>query len=161
MINPIKNKRIYQNCMLLLFIAGIMIACDKQTVYHAFQTLPQEGWKRKDTLFFHVSVPDLQAHYKLTVEVRNRNDYPYQNLFLSIGCVGPENDWQSADTLQVLLADKEGIWLGDGWSGLYQSAFPVGDIKIGKAGDYLFKIAYTLPDHQLSGINDVGIKIER
>ena len=59
------------------------------------------------------------------------------------------------------MADKEGIWKGDGWGGLYQSAFPAGNIRIEKSGNYLFKVAYTLSDDILPGINDVGIKLQR
>ena len=161
MTNRLKNKRTYLKYILLLFIAGASGACDKQTVYHTFRSIPQEGWKRQDTLFFNVIVPDSQTYYKLTLEVRNRNTYPYQNIGLSVCCDGPEATRLQADTLEAVLADKEGIWKGDGWGGLYQSAFPAGNIRIEKPGNYLFKVAYTLPDDILPGINDVGIKLQR
>lgn len=161
MTNRLKNKRTYLKYIFLLFIAGASGACDKQTVYHAFRSIPQEGWKRQDTLFFNVIVPDSQTYYKLTLEVRNRNIYPYQNIGLSVCCNGPEATRLQADTLEAVLADKEGIWKGDGWGGLYQSAFPAGNIRIEKPGNYLFKVAYTLPDDILPGINDVGIKLQR
>ena len=98
---------------------------------------------------------------KLTVEIRNRSTYPYQNINLSVCYDSPELKKLQTDTLTAVLADKEGIWKGDGWGGLYQSAFPAGNIKIGKPGEYLFKVAYTLPDSLLPGINDVGIKLQR
>lgn len=161
MTNRLKNKRTYLKYIFLLFITSALGACDKQTVYHAFRSIPQEGWKRQDTLFFNVIVPDSQTYYKLTLEVRNRNTYPYQNIGLSVCCDGPEAARLQADTLEAVLADKEGIWKGDGWGGLYQSAFPAGNIRIEKSGNYLFKVAYTLPDDILPGINDVGIKLQR
>ena len=65
------------------------------------------------------------------------------------------------DTLELRLADNAGIWLGDGWGGLYQSTLPAGFIRIGKAGEYRFKIIHLLPDEVLPGINDVGIKLKR
>lgn len=157
-----KNKKPYLKSILLLFIVSALSACDRQqTVYHAFQSIPQEGWLKKDTLFFNVEVPDSQTYYKLSVEVRNRNNYPYQNLNLSIGYDGPEVPASPADTLNVVLATKEGIWTGDGWGGLYQSAFPAGSIRIAKSGTYHFKVTYTLPDEKLQGLNDIGLKIER
>lgn len=111
--------------------------------------------------FFNVAVPDSQTYYKLIVEIRNRSTYPYQNINLSVCYDSPELKKLQTDTLTAVLADKEGIWKGDGWGGLYQSAFPAGNIKIGEPGDYLFKVAYTLPDSLLPGINDVGIKLQR
>ena len=93
--------------------------------------------------------------------VGNDSTYPYQNINLSVCYDSPELKKLQTDTLTAVLADKEGIWKGDGWGGLYQSAFPAGNIKIGKPGEYLFKVAYTLPDSLLPGINDVGIKLQR
>ncbi len=156
-----RNKKGYLKCIILLFIASVIIACDKYTVYHTFQSIPQKGWLRQDTLLFDVIVPDSQTYYKLSVEIRNRNNYPYQNLSLSICYDGPEINKLPADTLKATLANKEGIWQGDGWGGLYQSTFSIGSIKITKSGTYLFKVAYTLPDEILPGINDIGIKLER
>lgn len=161
MTNRFKNKTKHLKYIILLFIVGALGACDKQTVYHAFQSIPQEGWKRQDTLLFNVAVPDSQTYYKLIVEIRNRSTYPYQNINLSVCYDSPELKKLQTDTLTAVLADKEGIWKGDGWGGLYQSEFPAGNIKIGKPGDYLFKVAYTLPDSLLPGINDVGIKLQR
>lgn len=161
MTNLLKNKVLCLKGIVLLFVASLLNACDKQTAYHSFRPLPSEGWLREDTLFFDVKVTDSLTYYKLSLEVRNRSDYPYQNLPLSI-CYTTEHALPlPADTLQLILADKEGIWKGDGWGGLYQAAFPAGSIRIGKPGTYRFKVAYVLPDESLRGINDIGIKLER
>lgn len=161
MISLFKNKRFCQNSIILLLVAGALSACDKQTVYHTFHSLPIEGWQRKDTLFFNVEIPDSLTYYKLSIEVRNRNDYPYQNIDLSVSHDSTDAHSLPADTLHLTLADKKGIWKGDGWGGLYQTSFPAGSVRIGKAGTYLFKIAYTLPDETLQGINDIGIKLRK
>ena len=134
---------------------------DKQTVYHSFQSLPTEGWLREDTLSFDVKVTDSLTYYKLSLEVRNRSNYPYQNLPLSICYTTADSIPSPTDTIQLILADKEGIWKGDGWGGLYQTAVSAGSVRIGKPGTYLFKVAYTLPDERLQGINDIGIKLKR
>lgn len=161
MTNLPKNKRLHLKGIILLFIVSALSACDKQTVYHTFQAIAQEGWLKEDTLFFNVEVPDSQTYYKLSIEIRNKNNYPYQNLGLSICYDGPEIVKLPADTLNAILATKEGIWKGDGWGGLYQSILPVGSIKIDRAGTYHFKVAYTLPDKSLQGINDIGLHIKR
>ena len=106
MTNRFKNKTKHLKYIILLFIVGALGACDKQTVYHAFRSVPQEGWKRQDTLFFDVAVPDSQTYYKLTVEIRNRNTYPYQNINLSVGYEDPESKRVQVDTLKAVLASK-------------------------------------------------------
>lgn len=159
MINLFKNRSSYLKGILILFVVSVWSACDKQIVYHAFQPLPTQGWQREDTLFFRVEVPDSLTYYKFSVEIRNNNNYPYQNLPLSICYSSPDAIALPADTLQLTLANPEGIWKGDGIGGLYQSAFPAGSIRIGRPGIYLFKVIYTLPDESLQGINDIGLKL--
>lgn len=161
MTNRLKNRNLFPIGVILLFVASLLSACDKQTVYHSFQSLPTEGWLRKDTLSFNVKVTDSLTYYKLSLEVRNRSNYPYQNLPLSICYTTADSIPSPADTIQLILADKEGIWKGDGWGGLYQTAVSAGSVRIGKPGTYLFKVAYTLPDEKLQGINDIGIKLKR
>ena len=161
MKNLLKNKTSLLKSLILLFIAGFHTACDEQTVYHSFQSLPTEGWQRNDPLVFNVSVADSATLYNVSVEVRNRNNYPYQNLPLLVYYDSPEAPNIKRDTLELRLADNAGIWLGDGWGGLYQSTLPAGFVRIGKAGEYRFKIIHLLPDEVLPGINDVGIKLKR
>ena len=161
MTNRLKNRNLCLKGIILLFAASLLSACDKQTVYHSFQSLPTKGWLRKDTLSFDVEVTDSLTYYKLSLEVRNRNNYPYQNLPLSISYTDGDSIPSATDTIQLILADKEGIWKGDGWGGLYQTATSAGSIRIKSPGTYRFKVAYTLPDESLQGINDIGIKLER
>ena len=159
--NKVNSNKANVKGIILLFVASLLSACDKQTVYHSFQSLPTEGWLREDTLSFDVKVTDSLTYYKLSLEVRNRSNYPYQNLPLSICYTTADSIPSPTDTIQLILADKEGIWKGDGWGGLYQTAVSAGSVRIGKPGTYLFKVAYTLPDERLQGINDIGIKLKR
>lgn len=157
----LKNKKTLLKSFALLFIAGFYVACDEQTVYHSFQSLPTDGWQRSDTLFFNATVADSATRYRISVEVRNRSNYPYQNLPVLLCHDNPEGTDPKKDTLELKLADSAGIWLGDGWGGLFQSTFPAGSIPIEKPGEYHFKIIHLLPDEVLPGINDIGIKLER
>lgn len=162
MTNLLKNSNSCLKGIILLFVASTLAACDKQTIYHSYQSLPAEGWRKKDTLSFNVEVPDSFTYYKLSIEVRNRNDYPYQNMNLSIRYIAPTDTISlPADTIQFSLADKEGKWKGTGWGSLYQSEFSIGSVRIGKPGNYQFKIAYTFPDQSLNGVNDIGIKLKK
>ena len=104
MKNQPKNKTSLLKSLILLFIASFYTACDEQTVYHSFQSLPTEGWQRNDTLFFNVSVADSATLYNVSVEVRNRNNYPYQNLPLLIYYDSPD-----LLTMQVFGQEMAGV----------------------------------------------------
>lgn len=161
MTNRFKNRSLCLKGILLLSVASLLSACDGQVVYHSFQSLPTTGWLRNDTLSFDVEVTDSLTYYKLFVEVRNRNNYPYQNLPLAIRYIAEDSIASPTDTIQLILADKDGIWKGDGWGGLYQTAMAAGSIRIGRSGTYHFQVTHALPDENLPGINDIGIRLER
>lgn len=147
---------------LLLPIASLLFgACNGQTVFHSFQSLPDRGWQCQDTVDFYVNVPDSFTTYRLQVEIRNNTNYPYQNLPLSLTTYNADTLQVSTDTLQLILANKQGKWTGKGWGGLYQTSIPAGSVSIEKAGTYRFLITYTLPDSLLKGISDVGIRLDR
>jgi len=161
MKRKIRSNTFLPKALLLLLVASIYIACNKQTLYYSFQSIPTQGWSQKDTLNFEIQISDSTTFYNLFVEIRNRNNYPYQNLPLLLQYFVPQNKKARTDTLNLTLADKEGAWKGSGWGGLYQIESPARKIRIDKAGKYRIKIISLLPDTLLPGINDVGIKIER
>ena len=161
MTSRLKHKATRLAESMLLPVATLLLgACNGQTVYHSFQSLSDKGWLRQDTLNFEVAVPDSFTTYRLFVEVRNQTDYPYLNLPLSITERDTALQVLSTDTVQLMLATPQGHWTGQGWGGMYQTAFPAGRITLKEAGTYRFQIVYTLPDTLLKGISDVGIRID-
>ena len=91
-----------------------MAACNENTVYHSYQSLPDEGWGKSDTL-----------------------------------------------SITINLADSTGRWIGNGWGSIYQSAVFIKSVRPLYPANYTFKIMNGMKDEKLSGINDIGIRIER
>lgn len=147
--------------LFLLLVAGAFTACDRQIVYYSCRSLPIEGWRKEDTLRFEVVVPDSQTVYKLSVELRNRDNYPYQNIALSVCYDTPDSLSAPADSLLFTLTDAQGHWNGRGLNNLYTYQWDAGDVPIGKSGTYLFKLSPLFPDELLEGVNDVGIRLDR
>ncbi|MBQ8674289.1 MAG: gliding motility lipoprotein GldH [Bacteroides sp.] len=160
---------------MLPLLASLLMACgERQTVYHAYHTLPMEGWHRQDTLPFDIPLPDSLATYRLSVEVRHRGNYPYRNLRLLLCHEDAPDRHPSQDSLNLLLATPTGRWTGDGLSGLYQNSFPVGPIRIAslpslpspqdttiRCKHFRLHLHHLLPDSLLPGLSDIGIKVER
>ncbi len=156
------SNRYLKKIILLLSVAAAVCSCKSdETVYYSFQPVPTRGWQPNDTITFSVQVPDSQTTYRLYIGVRNRNDFAYRDLELSVSCIAPGNHAQPVRNLGLRLADDDGFWLGIGIGALYQSCIPACHIPIDSAGTYYFKLAHTLPDSLLKGINDIGIKLER
>lgn len=154
-------RSLLRNSLLCLLAAWIMTACDSRTVYHTYLPIPQKGWGKSDTLFFHVPVNDSLTLLHLTAGVRNESNYPYRNLYLFISHNLEDSAKWETDTLEVELTDKEGRWRGTGWGSLYQSTLPMKSIGIRRAGSYTIKVTHGMKDEVLKGISDIGIKIDK
>ena len=155
-----KMKSLLKNSICMLLTTWVLTACDENTVYHSYQSTPPDGWKKSDTLFFNVPLKVSLANLRLSVGVRNSSNYPYQNLNILIHYNLEDSTIWKTDTLKFILTDREGKWTGTGWGSLYQSALPLKDCFVKHPGNYTFKIVHEMKNEQLTGISDVGLKIE-
>ena len=99
-----------------LFLIGtivIFISCDNSIVFEKYKSFENQEWNTDSLLSFDYTITDTISTYKLVLNVRHSVEYEYQNLFLFV------NSDSSRDTIELLLADKSGKWLGSG----------VGDIR--------------------------------
>lgn len=154
-------KALLRNSSLLLLTAWLTTACIEHTVYHSYQSIPAKGWGKSDTLLFRIPIADSLKTLRLTAEVRNKNEYAYQDFYLIVSHNLQDSTVFQTDTLKFILADKDGKWQGTGWGGLFQSALPLETTVARYAGNYTFKVAQGMKDETLMGITDVGIKIEK
>jgi gliding motility-associated lipoprotein GldH len=66
------------------------------------------------------------------------------------------------DSIECYLADQRGKWLGSGIGSIME--MPVlyqQKIRFKKVGVYHYKIAHGMRDSILSGINDIGMRVEK
>jgi gliding motility-associated lipoprotein GldH len=99
--------------------------------------------------------------YDVYVNIRNRGDYPYQNLWLFLNKTTPDS-LQSKDSIECYLADKRGKWLGTGIGSIKE--MPVlykQNVRFNKPGIYRYKIVQGMRDSILKGINDIGMRVEK
>ena len=143
----------------LLIIA--CYSCNSDAVYQKNYEIEQGIWHYKNKLEFEVNVTDTLSLNDFYISLRNTNDYPYQNLYLYIKTILPNNRI-AMDTVECILADDKGKWLGSG----------LGDIKSNKilfrkelrfvnAGKYLFIIQHGMRKEELEGVIDVGLIIQK
>ena len=77
------------------------------------------------------------------------------------GCLTADSLQLPPDTLDIFLANDDGGWLGTGLGNYYQLSQFVGSVHIRKPGTYTFQVTCLLPDTVVTGINDIGIRLER
>jgi gliding motility-associated lipoprotein GldH len=88
-------------------------------------------------------------------------EYPYRNLYLFIHENLLDSTVWRTDTIAVNLADSTGRWTGNGWGSIYQTAVFVKSVRPLHPGNYTVKIVHGMQDEKLTGLNDVGIRIEK
>lgn len=129
-------------------------------MYHSYNPISEQGWAKSDTLLFHVNIPDSLTTYKVSVEIRNNNSYPYKNLYLFVSNNTKDSTIFATDTIKYVVAEESGKWIGTGFGTLYQSGQTIGKFVPLHPGKYIFKVVHGMKDRLLQGISDVGLRIE-
>ncbi|MDR2919514.1 MAG: gliding motility lipoprotein GldH [Tannerella sp.] len=134
-------------------------SCTSTDFYNQYQII-DEKWEKEKEFYFTFEIEDNSSLYNLSVEIRNNNSYPYQNLWLF--CteeqpVGPI--WR--DTIECTLADDFGKWYGTGMSIFHQSIPIRTTYKFPYKSQYTFSIRQGMRDSNLQGIEEIGVRIEK
>jgi gliding motility-associated lipoprotein GldH len=157
----LKNKAL---CALLcVFLAIAYTSCDHREIYYNFRELKNTEWAQNDTLFFDIdsTLFELNRPYRMSIEVTNNVNYPYQNIWFFVQ-MNLENDSTFSNiSKEYLLADEFGKWKGSGFGSLYQLSLPMDDIVFKEKRNYRVKIEHGMQDEPLTGIEKLGIKISK
>ncbi|MEI6555771.1 MAG: gliding motility lipoprotein GldH [Paludibacter sp.] len=154
-------RKILKNSLIIAFATLILNGCVKSDVYLKYKTITTSGWHKDSLCTFDIPVNDTTIRYNIYVNVRNRGEYPYQNLWLFLSKMTP-GSVETKDSIECYLADKRGKWLGTGIGSVLQ--MPVlyqQNVKFEKKGIYKYKIVHGMRDTVLVGINDIGMQVEK
>ena len=152
--------------VLIIGIIGMLFSCDSSSVYDEYQSI-DEAWDKSDTIEFKINPPDTINPYNLFVNLRNTNDYKYNNLFLIVEMNYP-NGKITKDTLEYRMATPEGELLGTGFTDIKENKLWYKEGAVfNESGEYLIKINHAMRESgmvggvdKLNGIIDVGFRIE-
>lgn len=149
------------NILLLAVIAVMCLAsCNKGLMYQKYTSLPDNTWNINNPVIFDVPVDDTINHYNIYINVRNANDYDFANLYLFIDITAPNNAVER-DTLNCVLADKSGQWLGEGMGDIYDNKILFKYNTRFRKGNYKFKLTQAMRIDELPEIMDMGLRIEQ
>jgi len=139
----------------------LIVSCAGHVVFHNTQPVDTKAWHMKDTLEFAVHIDDTLSLHELYLDVRNTTDYPYSNLFLFMDIEFPGGR-VLRDTLECILAARDGSWTGKGIGRIKSNRFLFrDDVWFPDKGVYTFKVSQGMRYEKLTGISDIGIRIER
>jgi len=155
-----------KNSILFIVMLFLVISCDKKRVFDQYKSVGT-AWHKDSTVTFELPKLDPKKVYNLYVNVRDNDDYPFNNLFLIVSLEQP-NHRVKVDTLEYQMTNPDGTLLGDGFSDIKENKLFYKD-KVNFTQKGIYKIHITHATRQtgkiqgvtaLPGISDVGFRIE-
>ncbi len=146
----------------VLFLLITLLSCDSNKVYEEYKEIENADWKNDQKINFEIEAKDTSTTNNLYINVRNTGGYKYSNIYLFVTMEGPNGNLLK-DTVNCILADNRGKWLGKGVGDLWDLKVPYfGDFKFAQKGKYIvtFEQAMRVEDG-LKGITDVGLRVEK
>lgn len=157
--------RVNRNITLLGFVLTavllLTISCGQRRIDQSqYIGLSPKGWAYVDTLAFPVALSDSLIEANLTVAVDHSPLYKYRNLWIEIttGKLGaPKNLKSHKDTVEIILSDTIGNWVGHGIASDYQVSSS--QIPLTLRQDEYILVRHIMRTDTLRDINRVGIFI--
>ncbi|MDR2496410.1 MAG: gliding motility lipoprotein GldH [Tannerellaceae bacterium] len=138
----------------------LLAACSGKAVSNYYQVIDGSKWDRDTEYSFSFMIDDVSEPYNIVMEVRHHDAYPFHNLWIFCTEESPVG-LLLHDTVECRLADEHGRWTGRGLS-LREAAFPIRRLhRFPIRGQYTFGIRHGMRGEALTGIREIGIRIEK
>lgn len=152
---------------LIALVSLLSASCnDDRRVFEENVEITDARWAVTDRAVLTAEISDTVSQHNFLINVRNTEEYPYRNLYLFLKTTFP-NGKTSRDTIGLYLADASGRWLGSGTGYLSSGRYPVNQVmynynkRFPLAGTYTFEIEQAMRTDTLTGIRNVGLRIEK
>lgn len=154
-------------CLFFLVFSFLVLSCDSNQVFDVYESVPNK-WHKDSVISFKVNSPDSINPYNLFVNLRNTDDYKYNNLFLIVEMVFPHGR-TIKDTLEYKMAEPSGKLLGTGFTDIKENKLWYKEqVIFEESGDYTVNIQHAMRENgkvngviELEGITDIGFRIEK
>lgn len=139
----------------------LVVSCNKNVVFSEYKTIPEEGWKIDNKLSYTVDITDNKVYHNVYLTVRHADSYPFSNLFVFLTTTYPDGK-NSLDTLECVLADGKGQWIGDGAGDIWDNKILLKkNLMFPSVGKYTFTFEQGMRQDPLPLIMDFGMIVEK
>lgn len=154
------------NSLLYLFVIITLISCDKNRVFDEYKSVGN-AWNKDSIVSFELPQLDASKKYNLFVNIRDNNDFPFNNLHLIVSLEQPNKEIL-IDTLEYQMANPDGTLLGEGFSDIKENKlFFKQNTTFTQKGIYKINIKHAVRqtgkivgEKELKGVTEVGFRIE-
>lgn len=146
-----------------LLFSGLILglgACDYNRLYEQYRPIEDHEWHYDKPVTFEVDIEDTTAKYNLFLDLRHKNNYPYNNIWMMVTTIDPNADTNKLQN-EFSLADNRGRWKGQNVGSVYDHRFLIRkNFRFEHSGTYQFQIQHLMRKDQLEGVMDVGLRVE-
>ena len=153
--------------LLMLFLSVVfLVSCESDTVFS--ETRAMDGyWGQDEAVEFNLPQLDSLRNYNLFLNIRNTNEYKYNNIFLIVSINFPYGKTVT-DTLEYRMANPDGSWMGQGIGNVKENKLWYKEgVRFFEKGNYSVTIEQAMRNNgavegvrKLEGITDVGLSVE-
>lgn len=160
-VNALINMRRQKLIYLFIIVLSLSFAsCNRNVVYHEYASIGEAGWHMDSVYHFEMMIKDSLSIHDFYINIRNNTDYPYSNLYLFVSTQFP-NGHLTRDTIECILAGKDGQWLGSGSGRIKDNKILLQKgLRFPLNGMYNIYLEQAMREKVLTGIEDIGFSIE-
>jgi len=155
-----------KNSFLFFLVVLTLFSCDKKRVFDEYKSVGK-SWNKDSIVSFDLPKLDPKKQYNLFINIRDNNDFPFNNLFLIVSTEQPDKKTK-VDTLEYQMANPDGSLLGDGFTDVKESKLIFKERVKFTDGAYKVHIKQAVRQtgkvtgvEKLEGITEVGFRIEK
>ncbi len=143
----------------------LVTGCSDHVVYQSDVPIPGGAWSSTYAPEFAFDIADTVSQHDVYIDVRHTGDYPFSDLFLFVDLTGPGGRTMR-DTVECLLADPDGRWLGKGTGFIFSDRIQAKVLyklhnRFPAAGRYSMRLEQAMRMEPLPAVMDVGVSVER
>lgn len=159
---PLRTSKI----AILIVVPMLLFACTTDMLVSEYRSMGGL-WQKNDPVSFEIPEMDSSKVYNIFLNVRNTNEYPFNNIFL-IATMEFPNGKTLVDTLEYKMAYPNGEWMGEGLGSIKENKLWYKEgVRFFESGNYNISITHAVRNNgevdgvsSLEGISDVGYSIE-
>jgi len=155
------RKKLFNLFLGLSILLVGLLGCDARRVFEENKSIPSQSWRANQPVRLLADIKDTVHLHNVYVNVRVNSSYAYSNLYLFLETRYPGGK-MSVDTLECLLADEQGRWLGKGSGNVWDNQILLKrNVRFPRKGVYTFLMSQGMRKDPLEDVTDVGLRIER
>jgi len=136
-------------------------SCETVDVYEKTEAFSNHNWSSNKKISFTFTIADTTASYNIFAVIRHTDAYHFNNMWLHLTTVAPDNS-VSDQQIKLRLGDNVKGWLGSAMDDIVEHRTLLNRIPVQlKKGSYIFTLQQIMREDPLEYVMNAGIRVEK